>query len=704
MKQLWETALLTLDDRLFFDLVRNYLGNIQSPYNKQRLVAELGAWISKEENKKTLIALLDDSDKKILAAVQELRSPSISGLSIYLSLDIPYSDLHDAVVSLEERLVLFRFREDLKSHLAINPLLLPDIMENIDSHDLLFHSKPRPEKTDTGQGLPPFGLNKLAALAAWLNGRSDIFKVDGGLKKKFLNELTQLLSTPDPVELMGLLSNLRIIKIKHDTFSLNSPIIASMANINAPDFQLYAVASLLIVRTIQDGGFLSASRLSELLFSIASLVHRLLKLMDFRRVYPAQTIRRMLMAANRPHVSYWKRLDELFDRQTNPFIDALLSFGLLYDGGDGFYGPSEDTLCPAEPALESALSSAEISIDATFSVTAGKALTVEHAFLLAGFLDVCDADTVLRWELTRDSAIRAFNAGIDSQKILDILNQLSLNRVPQNIQWSLDDWQARYKSLGIYQGTFLTVSEERRVLLQSPEIKPFIYAEISPGVYLIDDRDIQFLEQALAKAGADIIARPTIKPQKRRAGQLAFFRSFGPSPTELAAPTKLPASTELAAPIWDAASCPDPDQPSSIPASARIEQHNKKLFEKLEKLALPADQEAELFARIERRLILDPSQLIPQALRWEKLEARGLDYVGKLRVAEQSMAQGALLEINWRSPGAETKSTLASLRSIQKSGNEVNLLLDPIPFGSQLIIPLSKISLIRRVKRSIFGE
>jgi hypothetical protein len=37
----WRGALLTLGDGPFFDLMRSYLGDIRTPFNKQRLVEDL---------------------------------------------------------------------------------------------------------------------------------------------------------------------------------------------------------------------------------------------------------------------------------------------------------------------------------------------------------------------------------------------------------------------------------------------------------------------------------------------------------------------------------------------------------------------------------------------------------------------------------------------------------------------------------------
>jgi len=43
----WKEAMLRLPERTFFVLMRLYLGEIKTPFNKQRLVESLGGFLSK---------------------------------------------------------------------------------------------------------------------------------------------------------------------------------------------------------------------------------------------------------------------------------------------------------------------------------------------------------------------------------------------------------------------------------------------------------------------------------------------------------------------------------------------------------------------------------------------------------------------------------------------------------------------------------
>lgn len=68
----WREALVRLSDQHFFDLMRMYLGAIRTPFNKQRLIEELSAFLRKKDNKDIIVSLLDSFDLMILSAVKEL--------------------------------------------------------------------------------------------------------------------------------------------------------------------------------------------------------------------------------------------------------------------------------------------------------------------------------------------------------------------------------------------------------------------------------------------------------------------------------------------------------------------------------------------------------------------------------------------------------------------------------------------------------
>jgi hypothetical protein len=119
-------------------------------------------------------------------------------------------------------------------------------------------------------------------------------------------------------------------------------------------------------------------------------------------------------------------------------------------------------------------------------------------------------------------------------------------------------------------------------------------------------------------------------------------------------------------------------------------------------MSLGRAEKDELAARIDRRLVLCESQLRDASVRYEKLEARGLDYVGKMNIAKQAIAQQAPVELVW--PGGDKKgeTVFGIPRGMEKEDGETILLVVPAGEKENRRIPLGKISLLRRIKKSIF--
>ena len=104
----WRESFITLPDNHFFELIRMYLGEIHSPFNKQKLIEQLGAFLRKEENRRTIINLLSESDILILAAVYYIPNATTEKLSNFFDKTINFAKLYERLLNLEERLLIYR--------------------------------------------------------------------------------------------------------------------------------------------------------------------------------------------------------------------------------------------------------------------------------------------------------------------------------------------------------------------------------------------------------------------------------------------------------------------------------------------------------------------------------------------------------------------------------------------------------------------
>jgi hypothetical protein len=237
---------------------------------------------------------------------------------------------------------------------------------------------------------------------------------------------------------------------------------------------------------------------------------------------------------------------------------------------------------------------------------------------------------------------------------------------------------------------------------------------LSPGVYLLSVPETQDAADALRKAGVDIVARYT--GEDSDAAQGGASGGFYNSPYPALDNGALGSGAErLQGPTADD-SGPRREEDGPVQDDderAEADTLKEKFRSALEQMRLTKAERDELSARIERRLVLSESQLSGASIRYEKLEARGLDYVGKAAIAKQAIASRSLVEVTWSHPQNGVIQVLGIPQALEKTGGESILVLNPLQEDNALLpgrdgesirIPLGKISLLRRIKKSIFGE
>ena len=734
----WKSALLTLDDVPFFDLIRGYLGDIRTPFNKQRLVDELAGFLGRRENLQTLTAYLDATDRKLIAAISSLNEPTAAELTSFFDGELSFAELHGILLNLEERLIVYRFQDASARRLAVNPILSPALEPFERDASILYPASAAQGETDLPRSRAALDDVALAAAAAFVERRADLFKADGSFRKKAAEEAASIFPADDFERAVRTLRGLGALRLSAAGVVVDGARLRSLAEASPFDRRAYCAAALcaselspahdLFGESGNDAdedeaaetgarraGSPSFGRVPrERLSSWARLFVSFLDALDPALSYPPTTLARIMDTRERAAAAPRKRRWEARDADpaaglrdgTDPSafrraaVDSLVAVGLLERADDG--ACRRTLLNPAAPVPVENAANPVIVLDAAFSVVAYPEIGFIDALSLGAFLDVREAGRAVRYELTRDSAVRGFDRGISVDKMLGLLESLARRPVAQNVRWSLKEWFERYSSVCVYHGTVLVVAPDRRYLMQASPIAELVRRELAPGVYLLSARDETEAAKALSKAGVDIVAIPSDGPSGAEATELRL--PVFPAITRHRAENPLAASlaaVRAASPAGGAAGGAAEESGESKKA---VDAKLAELRALLEAKRLPKDQRDELAARIDRRVVLSARQLVGAAVRYEKLEAKGLDYVGKVRVAEQAIAAGALVELFWRGPKGEPVRALGSPLALDKSGGEVELIVDPAPRGEALRVPIGKISLLRRIKRSMFGE
>jgi hypothetical protein len=710
----WKSALLILPDSSYFELMRSVFGTIKTPFNKLRLVEDLEAFLSRREIRETIAAYIDEIDARVITAIATLKEPAPGELETFFTGEFSYAELHSILLNLEERLILYRFQEKGVYHLALNPLLETVLSPIIAGKSALFPSEP----LDVSEGKDQvssgtFDDRIMAALFAFVADEPDFFKTEGGIRKKVLDDGRLLFPDLDLESLMGGLQYLGLFRQHDDGLVRDEVKLRYFMDLSFSERREYCAAAICINKSVPQSAlwqlaakFPPQSNRGRLV-ALTGFIHSFMDILRMNRRYPRPTLKRIVDILGRnggEQIPWGTEMDEpqgnspvLFD----VMVEALGIVGLLGAENDGFfrYPP------PADKSPEGAV----IAMDTVFSCILFPEISFPDALALASFSLVRETGTTVRFEFTRESVARGFDRGMNAGAMIALLDRLSGNQVDQNLHWTMKDWETRYSGVSLYQGIVLTLSKDRQYLAEADPVASLISRTLLPGVYLLSTAEKAGAIRALHKAGIDIIAQPPqpIAPFPGASG-IAENAAFcgdrrSPYPSQPAFPSHSGA-------LHQDSSLGDEIHHREIPCrnEEKREQYKDRFRSALEKLSLVKGERDELAARIERRLILNESQLVGVSVRYEKLEARGLDYVGKTSIAKQAIASKRFIEVMWSNQDGEVNRVIGIPEAMEKSGGETLLVLNPVPpgvpQGGVIRLPLGKISLLRRIKQSIFGE
>jgi hypothetical protein len=217
---------------------------------------------------------------------------------------------------------------------------------------------------------------------------------------------------------------------------------------------------------------------------------------------------------------------------------------------------------------------------------------------------------------------------------------------------------------------------------------------LAPGVYFLSAATAEEAVAALSAAGLDSPPITQASARGNRAGEAQSAASREIAPAARAGIDALRGLFDMGArSLGGGGARPDPETRlaelrSALAASPRREEERRELAD-----------------RIERRLVITERQIAQSDPHPERLEAGGLDYLGKVRVVERALrASGDRLEVLYRLPGAEPVRAL--LRPVRLDKNEKGLVLEAedLGTGGPARVPLGAVSTVKRLRASLFGE
>ena len=590
----WRKIILSINDNSFFDLMRNYLGKIETPFNKQDLINRLINFFNREETKDKILNIISSQDASLLTAIHLIKGPSDTQLHNVFH-DWSYLDLHNRIQNLEERFLIFK----KENSYYMTPIFKDLFLEKVISPSLLIETMTVENSFDP---LPWLNDPLMLALLAFIQKNKNLIKIDGNIKKRGIAELENvfptLFSGEDGLKRFELctsvLTNLNLVESNEGVICTNMEQWYKLASYS--EMQRYCMYY---------GAALSANsnETNEMTTFFTDFLNHFPKDMAIHK-----------LSLNRYYKLYCEKHNSIYAPfKLNKISDVLKSLTLLIDVED--YVKINSLL---DFFHEEKHSEPPLVIQPNFEITVKPFIDLQKSILLANAMEIRKYDLFSHFTLNRESFLRAFDKGIKSEEILEKLKDLSEKEIPQNVRISLKDWEEDHRKVKLYTGVVLKVSEDKQMLIEKTDfMKPFILEILAPGVYLLDSDQEKLWMEALGE-----LSISPLPANNRTDGNCGPISAYNEKVFVFENALEKRRN-------WNTVDSDD---------NSRIEAQINGLLTNLSKSGIQGDEKKEIEARIKRKLIIMESQINRGIIRPEITEAKGMNFQGKVRLIESALS------------------------------------------------------------------
>ena len=690
----WRNTMSLLSDERFFEIMRIYIGEIHTPFNKDKLIEQLSSILRKEQNKEKIISYLSDFDIKIISAIASIKDATKDKLTDFFKTEYPVSDIYSELLNLTERLIIYSYKNDRdESLIALNPILEDTLKPFINVKKLL----PEPVFAEHNFNTP-FALTPLfiASFISYIYENPDLCRNNTQFKKKDLERLEQIF--PGKQNILELLFkgmvNLKLLKLGEKSVEVDEKRFKVFSE-NSELMQYAFLSTAAAVRLGREG----LRNQTQLLLDVASSIPQ-------SGLSKSSLLRIAFLISNktpdedrRPARSRFSRILENHLQKAEPIefsgqieeaiIENAIAFGIFAETGKT--ENNEPILIPGAVLLNRPMNLAPEQKKGILNINAGTSITIMPGLSLAEllplvlFMDVRNSSTVTEFEITRKSISRAFDKNFSKNQILDQLLLYNNYKIPQNLEINIEEWQKSYSSALLYKGYVLKVDEKlERIVQNNPKIAPFIQMELAPGVFLLNIPLTEEPESFIKLSGLDFMG--TLKTPAQQIDTINYpLVKNG---------TNYFSDDEML----------DVTEPDFSESAKKMQEFKNRLIEKLDSMELTKQQYEGLMTRIERKVILNEKQLNPETVRIEILEADGMNYSGKLHLLENAIQSGDMIELTM--PDEKNSEVLEKILGqplmLAKQSNDSLVKLAVHKTGEIRFYSVSKANHIKIFRTSIF--
>lgn len=686
----WRETLSTMNDDRFFEIMRVYLGEIHTPYNKDKLIELLSSIFRKDNTKETILAFLSDFDIKIITAISLINSCTQEKLIAFFKNEYQLSEIYSQLINLSERLIIYSYsdKELQENIISINPLLEETLAKIININTIC----PKPIFIEHNYN-PPFYISPdfIAAFYSYVLENPAMCKNNGEIKKRDAERLSQIFS--EHYECIPLLLksfvNLGIIKLGEREISIDTNRFDVFSKLD--EIKQYAYLAAASVTRLSRSSLQTQTQL--LLNTIASIPNYGLSLPSvFRTAFlikyqkektndsPVQSRFSKLLEAHR-NSSYDLVSDEIIEE----ILRNSIKFGLLQEIGKD---EKENSIVLSGSIFtnqqnQNTEKKGIININAGTSIAILPGLKLSELIPITTFLNIVSFDTVCEFEISKKSIYRGFDKNLSTDEVLELLGKYNAYPIPQSLSMNIEEWHHSYSSAILYKGYVLKADEKtQRIIENNPKIASLINLKLAEGVYLLNIPFEQNADEFLANSGLEIFSE--IKSPSSNS-EAASFPIINTGKNHFPENTRI-IKTEI------------------NENSEKAEKIKTEFLTYLESLNLSNQQYECLSTRIKKNIILTKEQIKAETVRLEILEADGMNFAGKIHLIENAISHQDMLEIlipEENNPSQMTKYFGKPLL-ITRQTNDSMLKMQLDDTDETKIFSVSRINHAKIIKTSVF--
>ena len=657
----WEEVLEALPDPAFFEVVRHYLGPVRTPFHKPELSIRMEEFFSRESVLERAMDYIGPEDARMLTLVAFHGRPSETNLR-ELSRHLGLPAFREKLLNLEERLLIIRTEASGQRSYALTPLGTKALDAGLLGPGTLAGPG---EKGKAPESVPWFGDNFLNTALAVLSEGIPLFKKEGGWRKKALEILAERFPSlfrdgrgEDRLLMAGRgLLSAGLIERKGDVMAPIPDAWREMEGRSAENR-----LALIRARAAAGRGVPAESAVAG--------IRLITEFLPEGRFYAAEALADLFRLAVGSEASY----SPMGARRVIFHLELMGE--LVSDGKGKFARPGKAELAAGGPKM-TMTPVGDITLSPGMPLFCDLALSAEPI----------SSDIVAVFRMDKGRFMAGLDRGIRPERLFGRIESATGRPVPENVLTLAREWQAEYESTALSLAAVFTAEGiARQIIAETGVLEPYCLSSPAEGVWILDPSEENGWREALATIGIE-----RIPPLRTPSGG-----SLGPE--------RPPIDDVPAALSWNG--------DFAEPALARHSWEKKEeadiggILDGLRRRAEAADlsdEDRETFEeRLLRRIILVPEQIRAGAWRYEVMSAKGLDYRGKIRLAEAAIAaRNDRLEVT-HAAGNEVRTDLVIPGRLEKDGDDHVLTGVLLPDETEVRIKMRKIGFLKRVRISLF--